>query len=329
MAKPKIFISQPVAEAAVERLKKVMEVKMNPDSIQLVPKKDLIEEVKTHDYLFCLLGDIVDAEVINANPNLKMIASMAIIPAEIDVKEATRRKIPVTVIPPCVREETADLTWAILLAAARRILEGDHLMRTGVFPGPQSSYRLGAQVNGKTLGIIGMGGIGKGVARRAAGFNMEILYYSRKHHPEIEEVVKCRYVSLEELLRKSDFVSLHPLYTPETHHLIGEKEFSLMKPTAILVNTSRGPVVSQDALIQALRTKKIAAAALDVYEGEPHPNLPPELTAMKNVVFTPHWGSAVTERREAMANIVVDNIMAFLEGKRLPNLYNPEIYESP
>lgn len=328
MPKPKIFISQPVAAAAVERLKKVMDVEMNPDSIRLVPKKDLIEVVKRHDYLFCLLGDIVDSEVIQANPNLQMIASMAIIPAEIDVKEATRRKIPVTVIPPCVREETADLTWGLLLAVARRIPEGDQMMRTGVFPGPQSSYRLGSQVNGKTLGIIGMGGIGKGVTRRAAGFNMEILYYSRKHHPEIEAEVKCRYVSLEELLRKADFVSLHPLYTPETHHLIGEKEFSLMKPTAILINTSRGPVVSQDALIQALRTKKIAAAALDVYEGEPHPNLPAELTAMKNVVFTPHWGSAVSERREAMANIVVDNIMAFLEGKRPPNLYNPEIYES-
>jgi glyoxylate reductase len=329
MLKPRIFISQPIAEAAGERLRKIMDVKMNPDSIRLIPKRKLIEEVAKHDYLFCLLGDIVDAEVIRANPDLKMIASMAIIPAEIDVQEATRRKIPVTVIPPCVGEETADLTWALLLAAARRILEGDRLMRNGVFPGPQSNYLLGSQVHGKTLGIIGMGGIGKGVARRAAGFNMEILYYSRKPHPEIEEEIKCRYVSFEELLRKSDFVSLHPLYTPETRHLIGEKEFSLMKPTAILVNTSRGPVVSQAALIQALEKKKIAGAALDVFEGEPHPNLPPELTAMKNVVLTPHWGSAVSERREAMANVVVDNILALLEGRRPPNLYNPEIYGSP
>ena len=229
MTKPKIFITQPIQESALQRLRKAMDVEVHPDSSGTINKKDLIKGVSRNDYLFCRLGDIVDAEVIAANPNLKLIATMASSPGAIDVKEANRRKIPITgrkmpvtgIPADAIFEETADLTWALLLAVARRIVEGDKLARAGVFPGCQSMYLMGSLVYGKTLGIIGIGKVGEAVARRARGFSMKILYYSRKQYQEIESRLGVTYVSLEELLKESDFVSLHPKYTPETHHMIG------------------------------------------------------------------------------------------------------------
>lgn len=335
MTKPKIFITQPIQESALQRLRKAMDIEVHPDSSGTISKKDLIKGVSRNDYLFCRLGDIVDAEVIAANPNLKLIATMASSPGAIDVKEANRRKIPITgrkmpvtgIPADAIFEETADLTWALLLAVARRIVEGDKLARAGIFPGCQSMYLMGSLVYGETLGIIGMGKVGEAVARRARGFSMKILYYSRKQYQEIESRLGViTYVSLEELLKESDFVSLHPKYTPETHHMIGDREFSLMKPTSFLINTSRGPVVDQESLIRALRSKMIAGAALDVFEGEPYPHLPKELINLKNVVLTPHIGSGVAEKRELMANVVVDRILAFIEGKTPPVIFNPEIY---
>jgi len=335
MDKPKIFITQPVAESALKRLQEVLEVQVHPDSSRSIVKKDLNKGIRNCDYLFCRLGDVIDADVITANPNLKLIVTMATGSAQIDIEAATRQKIPVAGrnVPKTgfeadsIIEETADMAWTLLMTVARRIIEGNELVRAGIFPGAQSPYILGSKVNGKTLGIIGMGKVGKAMARRAQGFNMKVLYYDTYRSLEFENEMGTLYVSFENLLKESDFVTLHPLYTPETHHLISKRELALMQPTSFLINTSRGPVVDQEALIEALRNQKIAGVALDVYEGEPHPKLPEDFVAMKNVVLTPHFGSAVTEKREVMSNTVVDIILGFMEGKKPPRLFNPEIYE--
>jgi glyoxylate reductase len=240
MTRPRIFITQPVAGSAVERLRGVADVEFNPDAVHIATKEELLAAVRTHDVLFCLLHDRVDGEVIAANPGLKAVASMKITPSDIDVTEATRRRIPVTVIPPIVTEATADLHMALLLAVTRRIVEGDQLVRKGVFPGAQSAHLEGMLLGGKVLGLIGGGGrIGRAVARRARGFGMKLIYSSPRRKPEAEQELDMKYVPLDELLAAADIVSVHTPLTPETRHQLGEREIGLMKPTAFLVNTSR------------------------------------------------------------------------------------------
>ncbi len=324
--RPTVFITQPVAETAIRRLEGMATVTWNPDPLHIMTKTELCEAVREHDSLFCLLHDTVDADVIAANPNLKVIASMAIIPAGIDVKAATARRIPVTVIPPVVTEATADLHWALLLAVVRRVVEADRQLRTGVFPGAQSSYLEGGGVFGKTIGIIGCGRIGQAVARRARGFGMRILYSKRTRLPPAEEeALALSYTAMDRLLEEADFVSINCALTPETHHLIGESQLARMKATAYLINTARGPVVDEKALAKALRERRIAGAALDVFEREPR--VEPELLELSNVVLTPHIGSAVAELRGQMALIVVENILAVMHGRRPLNCFNPEIYD--
>jgi glyoxylate reductase len=325
--RPKIFVTQPIPEKALARLREIGTVELNPDPLHIITKTELIAALSRNDYLFCLLHDRVDAEVIDASPNLKLIASMATVPAGIDVATATARRIPVTANPPLVTEATADLHWALLLAVARRVVEGDSALRSGVFPGGQSMRFVGSEVNGKILGIVGLGAIGEAVARRARGFNMRLLYTKRHRLDKARETaLGVEYRSLDDLLRESDFVSIHATLSPETVHLIGDREFHLMRPSAYLVNTARGPIVDEKALVRALKEKRIAGAALDVYEHEPA--VEPGLIHMPNVVLTPHLGSAALETRERMAAIVVENITAVIEGRRPPNLYNPEIYSS-
>jgi len=325
--RPKVFLTQPVAESAIARLRNATELSLNPDPLHIATKAELVEAARANDILFCLLHDIVDRDVIASNPKLKAVASMTITPADIDIAEATRRQIPVTVIPALLlNDATADLAWALLMAAARLVAEGDRLMRSGVFPGSQSCHMVGGGVSGKVLGIVGMGGVGKAVARRAGGFAMRLLYYDPNRLPANEEKdLGIVWTPFEKLLAEADFVSIHARLTPETRHLFGDREFALMKPEAFLVNTARGPIVDEQALVRALAEKRIAGAGLDVYEHEPRPHA--ALLGMENVVFSPHTGSAVRELREAMANVVVDNILAVLEGKRPPNCYNPEIYK--
>ena len=324
--RPRIFITQPVAASAIERLRAVAEVELNPDSLHIATKSELLEKVPRLDILFCLLHDRVDRDVIAAGTRLRAIASMKITPSDIDVAAATERRIPVTVIAPIVTEATADLHFALLLAVARRVVEGDQLVRAGVFPGAQSAHLLGAWVHGKVIGLIGGGGrIGKAVAKRAQGFSMRTLYWTPRRKPESEErEAGLIYVPYDQLLSESDFVSVHAPLTAETRHLVGERELRLMKPTAFLINTSRGPIVDEKALVRALAERRIAGAGLDVFENEPQ--VDPALLAMQNVVLTPHLGSAVRELRESMANVVVDNVLAVLEGRRPPNCWNPEIY---
>jgi len=324
-SRPLVVISQPIPRSALERLRTFADVEMGEDSSRIMARADLLERVRRADGLFHLMHDLVDAEMIAAAENLRVIASMAIIPATVDVGAATARKIAVTTIPAIVTEATADLNWALLMAAARRVVEGDAALRRGIFPGSQSNHFNGAAVHGKSLGIVGLGRIGRAVARRARGFDMRILYTKRSRLPEVDErELGATYGSLEDLLRQADFVSVNAAFTPQTRHLIGARELALMKPTAFLINTSRGPLVDEAALVEALRARRIAGAGLDVYEEEPrvHPGLLP----FPQVVLTPHLGSAVGELREQMAHVVVDNIQAVIRGERPPNLHNPEVY---
>jgi glyoxylate reductase len=322
--RPRVFVTQPIAESALARLRAHAEVEVNPDSSKIIAKADLCQGVARNDILLALLHDRVDRDVLDANTKLRSINAMVITPDQIDVTEATRRKIPITNIPAIVTDATADICFGLLLATARRIVEGDNLFRKGVYPGSQSNHLAGAAVSGKTLGIVGAGRIGQAMARRAQGFGMTIIYSDPRRLPEdVERQFGMTQKPFDELLRLSDFVTLHPQLTPETRHLIGARELGLMKKTAYLINCSRGPVVDEAALAQALADKKIAGAGLDVYEHEP--KVTPALLTMPNVVLTPHLGSAVYELREGMAHVVVDNVIAVIEGKRPPNLINPEI----
>jgi glyoxylate reductase len=324
MSRPRVFVTQPIAESALARLRPLAEVEVNPDSSKVIAKADLCAGVARNDMLLALLHDRIDKEVLDANPKLRAINAMVITPDQIDVAEVTRRKIILTNIPAIVTDATADICFGLLLAVARNIVAGDKLFRAGVYPGSQSNHLAGGAVSGKTIGIIGAGRIGQAMARRARGFGMRILYADPRQLPQAEErKLGITHKPMDDLLREADFITLHPQLTPQTRHLIGARELGLMKTTAYLINTSRGSVIDETALTQALATKKIAGAGLDVYEYEPQ--VTAALLAMPNVVLTPHLGSAVLELREGMAHVVVDNVIAVIEGRRPPNLINPEI----
>jgi glyoxylate reductase len=327
-SRPRIFVTQPVAKSAIERLRKVATVTVNPDSSRIIAKKPLIAAVRKCDILFSLLHDKIDRDVIAANPKLLAIASQSITPDNIDVVEATRRKIPVSIVPPIVAEATADVNFGLMLMVARRLAEGERLLHKGRFPGSQSGHLAGVAVYGKTIGLVGGGGrIGTAVARRARGFGMRVLYWAPRRKPEaLEREFGMTYMPLDQLLAESDFVSLHSPLNSESRHQIGKRELALMKPTAFLINTARGAIVDEAALAHALRQRRIAGAGLDVFEHEP--KITPALLKMPNVVMTPHLGSAIVEVREKMANIVVDNILALLDGKAPPNCVNPEVLQA-
>jgi glyoxylate reductase len=325
-ARPRIFVTQRVSEHALKRLRAVARVTMFADSSRIIPKRTLIAQVRKVDILFCLLHDKIDRDVITANPKLRLIAAQSITPSNIDVAVATERRIPVTVTAPITTEATADMTFGLMIAVARRMIEGDRSARAGKFPGSQSAYLMGSYVWGKTLGLIGGGGlIGKAVARRAHGFSMRVLYWTPRRKPEHEERdAGLTFLPFDELLRESDFVSIHSPLNPETRHQIGARELRLMKKSAFLINTARGAIVDEAALVQALKRKDIAGAGLDVFEHEP--KVDKALRQMPNVVLTPHLGSATPEVREAMAAMVADNILAFLGGHKLPNCVNPQVF---
>jgi glyoxylate reductase len=321
----RVFVTQPVCESALARLSVIADVTANPDSRQVLPREELIAGVRGCDILFSLLHDRIDRDVIAANPKLRAIASMSITPDNIDVAAATSRRIPVTVVPALAVESTADTHFALLLAVARRVVEGDQLVRAGIFPGSQANYLLGSGVHGKTIGLVGgRGRIGRAVAARARGFSMRILYCGPHRMEKAEEErLGAVHVPLDRLLAEADFVSLHPSLTDETRHMIDARALALMKPDAFLINTARGAVVDEAALIEALEKKRIAGAGLDVFENEPDINR--ALRRLANVTMTPHLGSAVFEVREGMANAVVDNIVALLEERQPPNIVNPEV----
>jgi glyoxylate reductase len=324
ISKPRVFISQPIASSALERLRGIAVVTMNKDSSKIIAKSKLIAAAKKCDILVSLLHDKVDRAVLSANPKLRALCSLSITPDNIDVAEATRRGIRVTLVPPIVAEATADIHFGLMIAVARRMIEGDKMVRAGKFPGSQSNHLAGSFVHGKTIGLVGGGGrIGRATARRALGFGMKLLYWSPRAKPQAEQEFGMQRVTLDELLAQSDFVSLHPPLNAETRHMISDKQFALMKRSAFIINTARGAIIDEKALVRALKKKLIAGAGLDVFEHEP--KLPPALRAMKNVVLTPHLGSAVMEIRAQMANILVDNIQALIEGRKPPNCVNPQV----
>ena len=324
MTKPRIFVTQPIGPRALERLRKIAAVRINSDSSKIITKSKLISAAKHCDILCPLLHDRIDRAVLAANPKLRAVCSMSITPDNIDVAEATRRSIPVTVVPPIVAEATADIHLGLMIAVARRMIEGDRMVRAGTFPGSQSNHLAGTLVHGKTIGLVGGGGrIGKATARRAKGFGMRLIYWSPRPKPEAEKELGMERVTLDRLLCESDFVSLHPPLNDETRHMISDREFNLMKPSAFIINTARGAIIDEAALVRALKKKKIGGAGLDVFEHEP--KVPPALLKMKNVVVTPHLGSAVLDVREQMAGHLVNNVEALLAGRTPPNCVNPEV----
>jgi glyoxylate reductase len=282
-ALPRVFVSQPIPASALERLRQIANVTINPDSSKVIAKPKLIAGVRKADILFSLLHDKVDRAVLAANPKLRAVCTMAITPDNVDLKEATKRGIAVTVVPAVVTEATADLHMGLLLMVARRLVEGVTLARAGGFPGSQSNHLVGVAVSGKTIGLIGAGRIGQATARRARGFGMKVIYWAPRRKLEAEQEIGMEYVPFDRLLAEADFVSLHPALRPETRHMISDAQFAKMKPSAFIVNTSRGAVIDEKALIRALRKKKIAGAGLDVFEREPH--IPAVLRKMKNVVI--------------------------------------------
>jgi glyoxylate reductase len=321
--KPHVFITQPIAPGALARLRRIAYVKTNPDSSKIIAKSKLITAVRKCDILFSLLHDRIDRTVLRANPKLRAVASMSITPDNIDLLEAAKQGIVVTVVPPIVAESVADLHIGLMIAVARRMIEGDRSVRLGHFPGSQSNHLAGGFVYRKTLGLIAAGRIGQATARRARGFDMRLIYWGPRRKPELERELGMEYMPLDQLLGEADFVSLHQPLNAETRHMISDREFGLMKPSAYIINTARGAVIDEAALVRALKKKKIAGAGLDVFENEP--NVPPALLKMKNVVLTPHLGSAVMDVREQMANIVVDNIQALIDGQMPPNCVNLQV----
>lgn len=321
--KPRIFVSQPIPEKGMALLRKHFDVEANPAK-KVLPKNELAKKVKGKDGLLCILTDTVDAMVLRAEPKLRIVSNFGAGFNNIDVADATALGIAVTNTPDVLTEATADYTLALILAAGRRVVEGDRAARAGKFTGWEPEYMLGQGISGKTLGIAGLGRIGKEVAKRAInGFGMRAIYTDIARQEDFEKESGAGFRSLEELLKESDFISLHVALTEKTKHLIGSRELGLMKPTACLINMSRGPVVDETALIKALKGKKIFAAALDVYENEPE--IPAELQALENIILSPHLGSATVETREAMSVLAAQNLIDFFSGRTPKTIVNREV----
>jgi len=320
-----VFVTRKLPGQGLERLRDLCKVTVFPEDRNMT-KEELLEIIPGQDAVITMLANPIDSEVIGAGQKLKVIANYAVGFNNIDLAAATARRIAVVNTPDVLTAASADFAWALLLATARRVVEGDALVRAGRFAGWAPELLLGVEVHGKTLGIVGAGRIGQAVAKRARGFAMRILYHNRTRLPEdVERELGLEYADLDALLKEADFVSLHCPLTPETRHLIGERELGLMKPTAVLINTARGPVVDEGALVQALREGRIYGAGLDVFENEPA--LHPGLAELPNVVLAPHIASAGRETRLQMVDLVVSDVLAVLKGQRPRNLVNPEIWK--
>ena len=327
MDKPKVFVSRILPEKGLELVRQACDADIWTDELP-PPRQVLLERVRGVDGLLSLLTDPVDAEVMDAaGPGLKVISNFAVGYDNVDVAAATARGIPVGNTPGVLTETTADLAFALLMAAARRVVEGAEYVRAGMWRTWGPTLLLGHDVHGATLGIVGMGRIGRALTRRAAGFGMRVFYFDpycdADKGPYIGVTVRC---DLNRLLAEADFVSLHVPLTDDTYHLINAETLARMKPTAVLINTSRGPVVDADALYDALAAGRIAYAALDVTEPEPLP-ADHKLLTLSNCLVVPHIASASWATRTRMAIMAAENLLAGLRGERLPNCVNPEVYD--
>jgi glyoxylate reductase len=307
----------------MERLENETELNWQSED-RLATKKELIAGAKNCDALLCNITDKVDAEIIDAGSGLKVIANFGVGFNNIDVAAATAQEIPVTNTPGVLTDATADMAFALLLSVARRLGEGERLVRAKQWDGWNPMQLLGADVSGATLGLIGLGRIGKALVKRARAFEMRVIYWNRTPLSAAEETeLEVSYVPMDELLQHSDFVSLHVAYTPDTHHLLGAQQLSLMKSTAFVINTARGAVIDEAALVKGLRTNQIAGAGLDVFEREPQ--LEADLFGCPNAVLAPHLGSATIGTRTKMGLIAIDNLLAACAGEQPPNCVNPEV----
>ncbi|PID58597.1 D-glycerate dehydrogenase [candidate division KSB3 bacterium] len=323
MARPKVYVTRQIPQEGIEVLQASCDVEINPDDRPLT-RQELLENVRGRDAVLCLLTDRIDAEVYEAAAGIKGVANYAVGYDNIDVPEATKRGIPVSNTPGVLTDATAEMAWALLFAAGRRMVESDAVMRSGQWKGWGPMQFIGGDVTGATLGIVGAGRIGTAMALKSRGFRMKVLYSDAFCNETLEKELGARKVGLEELLQASDFVSIHVPLMPETRHLFGKKEFQLMKKTAYLINTARGPIVNETELVQALQTGEIAGAGLDVYEKEPL--MVEGLAELDNVVLTPHTASATKSSRGGMARIAAENILAMLKGEKAPSCINPDVY---
>nr|WP_263314217.1 2-hydroxyacid dehydrogenase family protein [Mammaliicoccus sp. Marseille-Q6498] len=315
----KVFITGEIPARGLDLLKEHFEVEVFKGE-KLITKDEILQKVQDVDAIISPLSTNIDKEIIDAAPNLKFIANYGAGFNNIDVKYAREKGIDVTNTPKASTNATADLTIGILLAASRRIAEGDKLCRTTGFNGWAPLFFRGREVSGKTVGIVGLGEIGSAVARRAKGFDMNILYTGPNRKPEQEASIGASYVSLDEMLEQADFITINAAYSDQLHHLFNKEAFEKMKDTAYIINASRGPIVDEKALVDALNNKEIEGAALDVFEFEPE--ITEELKSMDNVVLTPHIGNATFEARDMMAEIVANNTIKKLKGEQPDYIVN-------
>jgi glyoxylate reductase len=323
--KPKVLVTRTIQEKPLALLKEHAEVVVNPHDRSMT-LDEIIAELPGKAAMMAMGGDPVNEKLLSAGRDLKIVANNAVGFNNMDVEAATRLKIALSNTPDVLTDTTADLAFAIMMAVARRICEAERYVRAGKWVGWHPNLLLASDIHGKTLGVVGLGRIGAAMAKRALGFNMKIVYNDiRKVESGLVDMLRAQFLSLKDLLANSDFVTLHVPLTPETRHLIGREQLPWMKKTAFLINASRGPVVDEKALVEALQKGQIAGAGLDVFEWEP--KVSPELMAMENVVMVPHIGSATFATREAMSLTAAKNIIAALKGETPPNILNPEIYK--
>ncbi|MFT3780210.1 MAG: D-glycerate dehydrogenase [Ottowia sp.] len=324
MPRPSILIARAIFPEVVDKLAAHFDVEAN-QADELWPREQFIQRLQGKQGVFTTGGERIDAALLAQAPGLKICANMAVGHNNFDLPAMTAAGVLATNAPGVLTETTADMGFALLMAAARRVTESEHYLRAGRWDRWSCDMMIGQDVHGSTLGIVGMGRIGQAIARRGAlGFGMQVIYHNRSRLPEAEEAaVGARYAGLDELLRTADHVVLVVPYTPEAHHMIGAAQIALMKPTATLVNIGRGGLIDEDALAQALQAGRIAAAGLDVFEGEPKVN--PALLACANVVLTPHIASATVPTRKAMAHLAADNLIGYLAQGRAVTPLNPEV----
>lgn len=316
--KHRVYVTRQIPESGLELLRRDdIELEINPDD-RVLTHEELLEKVRDRDAVLCLLTDRIDDAVLEAaQPRCKVFANLAVGFNHVDVEAAKRRGIRITNTPGVLDDATADLAWALLFAAARRVGESERVMRSGAWAGWGPLQFIGQDITERTLGVIGAGRIGTNFALKSMGFRMKVLYAHPRPNEELEEKLGARRVEMDELLKQSDFVSLHVPLKPETTHLIGERELGLMPSHAVLINTARGPVVDEKALVKVLKEKKIAGAGLDVYEEEP--KAAPGLLELENVVALPHIASATMETRSRMSTMAAENLLAVLEGREPAN----------
>ena len=323
--KPRILVTRATFDDVIAKLRERFEVEDNQKEDAPWSAEEFRRRLTDKDGVLPTGSDRVDAATLAAAPRLKAVCNIAVGYNNIDLAACTERGILATNTPGVLDDTTADMTWALLMAAARRVTEAERWLRAGNWKGWKNDQFLGVDVHHATLGVIGMGRIGQALARRAKGFSMRVLYHNRRRVPKaVEKQLGAKYVSMEKLLRESDFVSLNMPYSPEVHHLIGARELALMKPTAVIVNAARGGIIDDAALVHALKERRIAAAGLDVFEGEPKFN--PGFLEVDNVALVPHIGSATRATRTAMAMLASRNLGAALSGRCPPNLLNPEAW---